>query len=86
MDKLSLQAQNDALKHELAQAKLMTDTISKKTDSDKTRDLEYDKLHMNTAVELVKVEAQSQQDQTENFLAAQQAAESEEESEGGESD
>jgi hypothetical protein len=84
MDKLSLQAQNDALKHELAQAKLMADAISKKTDSDKNRDLEYDKLHMNTAVELVKVEAQSKQDQTENFLAAQQAAESEEESEGGE--
>ena len=86
MDKLNLQAQNDALKHQLAQAKLLADTLGKKTDADKNRDLEYDKLHMNTAVELVKVEAQSQQDQTENFLAAQQTAEAEESTEGGEND
>ena len=86
MEKLKLDGEIASLKHQLETAKMITSGVSdRKTQKDKL-DLEYDKLHMNTAVELVKVEAQSQQDQTENFLAAQQAAESEEESEGGESD
>jgi hypothetical protein len=86
MEKLSLQAQNDELKNELAQSKILVDTLSSKNQIDKQLDFDYDKLHTDAALKLIDIEATAKQDEKENFLKAQQIVESEEETEGGEND
>jgi hypothetical protein len=83
LEKLKLDTEIAHLKHQLESAKWLTTGVSARKDKQDQLDFDYDKLHTDSALKLVELEAKANQDEKENFLAAQQTVELEEESEGG---
>ena len=75
VDKLNWEQQVSQLKDQLAKTELLLKTTQSNKQHSDSQDLAYDKLAADTALELIKIEAETKQNEVANYIATQNAVE-----------